>query len=162
MYLALTSTSYSLNTHILRKEFSVIYLNKTIIFMTFTDGGHCLSQKTQIPGQQCSILAGLHVFQYILPTEPIYGTRQPTGLSVDGELLLHLGHSKDTTDIQSAMHLFSAQVKIIPNCDFSVLVHALNCAGVHVACVNGTKQVVVSPTFFQKVIAGKKSYKEKT
>ena len=104
----------------------------------FTVRGHSLPQITQIAA---SDLAGTRTFsQYVMPTELISaGARKVTGLSVDGERLIHHGQPVNATDIQSALKLFSAWVKTIPNCvlvahngrqfDFPLLVHALNCAG---------------------------------
>ncbi|XP_060565928.1 LOW QUALITY PROTEIN: uncharacterized protein LOC132724962 [Ruditapes philippinarum] len=131
--------------------------------------GHCLPQITQIAA---SDLAGTRTFsQYVLPTEPISaGARQVTGLSVDGDRLLHLGQPVEATDIKSALQLFTAWVKKIPNCvlvahngkkfDFPVIVIALNCAGVYDMFVDGTKALVDSLSLFRKVIPGRKSYKQ--
>lgn len=131
--------------------------------------GHCLPQITQIAA---SDLAGTRTFsQYVLPTEPISaGARQVTGLSVDGDRLLHLGQPVEATDIKSALQLFTAWVKKIPNCvlvahngkkfDFPVIVNALNCAGVYDMFVDGTKALVDSLSLFRKVIPGRKSYKQ--
>jgi len=117
-------------------------------------------------------LAGTRTFsQYVLPTEPISaGARQVTGLSVDGERLLHHGQPVQATDTQSALKLFSTWVKTIPNCvlvahngrrfDFPVLVHALNCAGLCDTFADGTKALVDTLPLFRKAIPGRKSYKQ--
>jgi len=170
IYFALASTSnFFLNPNIAETIISVNNILQNESKWFFTVRGHCLPQKTQIAA---SDLAGTRTFsQYVLPTELISaGARQVTGLSVDGERLLHHGQPDHATDIQSALKLFFAWVKCIPNCvlvehngikfDFPVLVHALNCAGLCDTFVDGTKALVESLPLFWKAIPDWKSYKQ--